>query len=421
MKSTRQKADTELVRRQNRSLVLESLRRSGPLASIELGEVTNLSPATISAITNDMLNERLIEADREETDKHRQTQRGRPKVKLKLCADAALVLGIEVTHNALRFLCADYMGVVHIRATVSTESARLSAVAFTKLLIDNVKAFLRTHDISPKRVSVACITCQGSVDARTGELIWSPAFHAKNIQIAAPLTEEFNFRVIVANDTNAIAHALNTERSDKRGSFAALYLSSGIGLGLFVNGRLLEGSHGSASEFGHMLWKADGALCRCGRRGCIEAYASDFGIYRSANPELADTHPSEITPTAKDMADLVKRAETGDVLARQAFEIAGQALGAGLTNLIMLVNPQEVLLTGPGRSYFHLMEPGMRSVLNHVSDRGVTDKIDILADERNLAEIGLLSMAYTCLDTDVFASRVSVADMAARHKPAEMV
>lgn len=415
MRTTRNKADTELVRQQNRSLVLEALRAHGALASIELGEKTSLSPATISAITNDMLSERLIEMDEEETAKTRNAQRGRPKVKLKLAANAALVLGIRLTHNRISLLLADFCGAIKARKSIDIETAGFTPEAFSRTLIESVARFFEEQRTTPAHISIASIACQGSVDALKGEIIWSPAFSARNIPVAAPLVEMFGMPCIVANDTNAIAHLLHVEDATLSDSFAVLYLGSGIGLGLYVNNALLEGTDGSASEFGHMLWLHDGALCRCGRRGCVEAYASDFGIYRAANGGLEGVLPSNITPTDKDIAALASAARGGDKAAEAAFAQAGTAIGDGLGNLVMLVNPRRIMLTGPGTAHFDLMAPAIDNALYHAARNGAKPDISVLSDKRDLIEAGLLALAYTRLDREIFARRVSVADVAARH------
>lgn len=415
MKNTRNKADTELVRQQNRSLVLETLRHNDALASIELGEKTGLSPATISAITNDMLAERLIETDKLETEKHRNTQRGRPKVKLKLAENAARMLGIRLTHNAVSLTIADFCGNILARHNDTIETASLSADAFGAVIADSALAFLEKNELTSEHISIISVACQGSVDAQRGSIIWSPAFSARNIPVAAPLTEVLNAPCLVANDTNAIAHLLHVENEALNDSFAVFYLGSGIGLGLYVNGDLLEGAEGSASEFGHMLLEADGTLCRCGRRGCIEAYASDFGIMRLANEKLADVDPADITPSEEEMEKLATLARNGDEVTKRAFEKAGMALGTGLGNLIMLANPKNLLFTGPGVKHFDLLEPAIHKALEHAAKNGHQPNMSLIDDDRDLIENGLMALGYTKLDREIFAKRVSVADVAARH------
>lgn len=415
MKRTRHKADTELVRQQNRSLVLETLRRNGTLASIELGEKTDLSPATISAITNDMISERLIETDKQETEKHRSVQRGRPKVKLTLTASAALVLGVRLTHNRISIILADFCGHILDRKLIPVETASLTAEAFSATMVESIIAFLDEKEIRGDSISIISVACQGSVDAEKGEIIWSPAFVARNIAIAKPLFDALNTPCVVANDTNMIAHFLHMNDTNLSDSFAILYLGSGIGLGLYVHGNLLEGSNGSASEFGHMLWKQDGALCRCGRRGCIEAYASDFGIMRAADATLSNNNPADISPGRNEMRSLAEKARAGDRNTIAAFEQAGAAIGTGLGNLIMLVNPRHILFAGPGMEHIDLIRPTLDDNLAHAQRDGNKPDIITLDDKCDFVEAGILAFAYTKLDGEIFAKRVSVEDVAARH------
>ncbi len=103
---------------------------------------------------------------------------------------------------------------------------------------------------------------------------------------------EFGCPVKVANDCSMIAVALRWLEPERYGrDCLAVLLSHGIGMGLYLNGQLFAGRSSSAAEFGHMLYKHNGALCRCGSRGCIEAYAGDYAIWRSAHGLQEDALP----------------------------------------------------------------------------------------------------------------------------------
>src|SRR5690606_10640563 len=118
----------------------------------------------------------------------------------------------------------------------------------------------------------------------------------------------FDVPVAVANDCKLIARALHASEPDYFGdSFAAVLLSHGIGMGLFVNGNLVGGIGSSATEFGHMTFQPGGARCRCGRRGCIEAYAGDYGIWRAAHGFDPQSQPVEDLDAAT-MRELADRA-----------------------------------------------------------------------------------------------------------------
>src|SRR5690606_10864138 len=149
------------------------------------------------------------------------------------------------------------------------------------------------------------------------------------------------------------------KRSDN--NLLEFLLSHGIGMGLMLNGRIFTGIRSSGGEFGHMIHKPDGSLCRCGRRGCIEAYAGSYAIQRRAQDEnlhapLADTHGA-------DLQSLLATARESEGPARLAFREAGQAIGFGLGSLFSLIDPAPVALIGHGTAAFDILEPEIRTAL----------------------------------------------------------
>ncbi len=125
------------------------------------------------------------------------------------------------------------------------------------------------------------------------------------------------------NDCRLIAQALSRSHADLLGdTFATVLFSHGVGLGLYLNGRPFAGTRSSAMEIGHLRYESGGALCRCGRRGCIEAYAADYGIER-----LASGLPIDHTPAGRvadsSMDALIAAAQAGDKTVSQSFVTAG--------------------------------------------------------------------------------------------------
>ena len=112
------------------------------------------------------------------------------------------------------------------------------------------------------------------------------------------------------------------------------------------------------TEFGHMIHVPDGALCRCGSVGCIEAYAADYGILRSAYSVPRHTPPAQAVPP-DDFRQIVSRARMGDRNALHAFNLAGSAIGYGLNRLMSIFNLDRIVILGPGTAAYDLMQPGI--------------------------------------------------------------
>ncbi|TIU66829.1 MAG: ROK family protein, partial [Mesorhizobium sp.] len=147
-----------------------------------------------------------------------------------------------------------------------------------------------------------------------------------------------------------------------RDDFIAILLSHGIGMGLVLKGELFTGTHSSGGEFGHMIHRPGGALCRCGRRGCVEAYAGNYAIWRNARQLSENAEPVADVSDAE-MRALAARARETDGPEREAYRKAGEALGFGLGSLFALIDPAPVAMVGASAAAFDLIEPALREAI----------------------------------------------------------
>ena len=175
-----------------------------------------------------------------------------------------------------------------------------------------------------------------------------------------PLERIFGIPCSIGNNANMIAEALiATDRKRYGGTTAVVFMGHGIGLGLILNGVVYHGATGRAAEFGHMNHIPDGPLCRCGRHGCLEAFSADYGIMRMANDRQGPDFDVHAAVLDNDMLELELAAEAGDTVAVNAFLRAGEVLGFGIARLIAMINPQRVVLAGPGTRAYGLMKDSL--------------------------------------------------------------
>ena len=177
----------------------------------------------------------------------------------------------------------------------------------------------------------------------------------ENVPLAEQLRAEFGAPVAVANDGNI--GALGEWRyGAARGCASVLYatVSTGIGGGWVLNGAIWDGADGMAGEIGHVVVRPGGALCPCGKYGCLEAEACGRAIARSAREQLK-ARPDEgmvlrslasHTVEAITAAQVAEAANAGDAMAQAVLDDAARALGAGLGGAINLMNPQIVVIGG---------------------------------------------------------------------------
>lgn len=399
------KANSDLVRRQNRRLVLESLRQHGPMARVQLGQVTGLSPASITSISSNMLAEGLISTVDEAAPHRARGGRGRPQTKLALNAAAASVIALAVSADGVSIASADFSGAIRRLAQLDINTFKLKADEFAPLLADHIKAYAAQNGLPLASVARIGVAVQGVADTAKGNIAWSPAFEARDLPVVAPIEELLGIPCTVANNANRIADGLLGENRAKYGGITAVvFLGHGIGLGLILDGKVFEGSTGRASEFGHMNHDPEGPLCRCGIDGCLEAYSADYGILRMARGGDARDN-MRVPVSASVMSELQIAAEAGEAKPLAAFERAGEVLGFGVARLIALINPHLVVFTGPGTRAFHLMRKPLEAALARalVHDLYKDVEFEVAAGDRDYIITGTVMEALGYLDREVFA------------------
>ncbi|MDD2867747.1 ROK family transcriptional regulator [Neomegalonema sp.] len=392
------------LRRQNRGLILAALRREGGLSRTELAARTRLSPASVSTISAALLAEGILEEAMQEETPGSTLKRGRPQVALRPDPRAGTAVVLSVTLNQILARRIDYAGGSVAEAARRFDSLAAPPGALLEATADAIRETLAQGPTprAPIRISLGV---QGVTDAAGTRMIWSPVTHERDIPFAARLEAEFAAPVFVANDCAAIVQGLrNREPKRHAGDFAAILLSHGVGMGLHLQGAPFLGARSSAMEFGHMVYQPEGALCRCGGRGCVEAYAGSYAILRRARG-LPDQTPPESGEDHEAQAPLAALARAGPGPEREAFEAAGRAIGYGLRNLFTLLDPTPVALVGAGSLAFDLMEPEIRKALAGATGLAEAEDLEfsLHPDEFSLILEGGAAAALRALDEEAAA------------------
>lgn len=402
----REKADSDLVRRLNRGIVLETLRHRGPLARIELGRLIGLSPATITSICGQLIEEELVRALDDEASPAGPLRRGRPLTRLDLNPGAANVVAVKVSIDGVELALADFRGEIRQRRQVKVSTYDVDGRGFGKKIASEIRAFLAKHRVARNTVARIGVAVQGLADPQAGTIVWSPAFTARDIPLSGPIEKALGIPCSLANDANMIAEGMmSLERDRYRGTTAIVFMGYGIGMGLIIDGAVYHGATGAAAEFGHMNHVPHGPLCRCGRRGCLEAYAADYGILRMATGQPETKNPSHSAVSATAMIRIEELALGGDRRAVRAFETAGEALGYGIARLIAILNPDRIVFAGPGTRAMALIEPAMKRAI----DEGVVDELrrnvefEVAPDRMDMIIMGTIAQSLRHLDREVFA------------------
>lgn len=180
------------------------------------------------------------------------------------------------------------------------------------------------------------------VDARTGLLVSSPNLAFREVALRPHFERAWELPLAVENDVNAAAYGEYVVAAKPREPLLAVYVGTGVGGGLVVNGRVFHGAAGFAAEIGHVPVVAEGGeTCGCGRRGCLEAYAGGAAIVRRASER-----PAPGAQPRQNVDDVARAAAAGEAACRAVLEEAAAALGVGLAAAVNLYNPGTVVLGG---------------------------------------------------------------------------
>jgi len=401
------------LRLYNRSRILSCLRNNSQ-SRTRISDLTGLSGATVTQVTADLIDDGVIEQIQPVAllaeSNTANPRRGRPQVTLGLRATAATTAVVTLLLNCLEITLFDYTGTQLHQQKKRLITSELNGKTLSRhvlKLIDKTLSEDKTYRTTLKHIAVVY---QGTVSSDNSSLLRSPIMGVKDFDLAALLEKHHNVGVSVHNNCKMIAGALYEEQLSGRektpidgDNFAVMLLSYGIGIGLFHQGIIHTGSHSSGTEFGHMLLKPDGALCRCGRNGCIEAYASDYAIWRNAMQQPDTSAPADEIDTDAFM-QLVEKASLKPGPERDAFAQAGAAIGLGLTNLFALFDPFPVVLVGTSAAAYSLMEEALHKNLRHFGAMNNKDLITVheSKSESALALEGASTHTLAYVDREVF-------------------
>lgn len=177
-------------------------------------------------------------------------------------------------------------------------------------------------------------------------MLWSSILSERNVPLGRLVTERLGLPAQIDNDANLCAMAELWFGAGRRLSdFVVVTIEHGLGMGMVTNHRIFRGARGIGMELGHTKVQLDGALCRCGQRGCLEAYVADYALAREATTALNWTH-RQTQSTAVLLESLHDHAKAGNQAARSIFRRAGRYLAVGLANVVNLVDPPLLILAG---------------------------------------------------------------------------
>ena len=260
------------------------------------------------------------------------------------------VMGIDIGGTNSVFGIVDARGTVLAVDKIKTQKYE-KIEDYVEALTSGMKALIKANDAEGKIKGIGVGAPNGNF--YTGTIEFAPNLPWKGvIPLANLISEKMGVPCALTNDANAAAIGEMTYGA-ARGmkDFIMITLGTGVGSGVVCNGQLVYGHDGFAGELGHVTIRRDnGRLCGCGRKGCLEAYASATGVARSAREILtSSTEPSSLRDIPAEeitSLDVFNAAKAGDKIAKEIFEFTGKILGEAFVDFIAFTSPEAIVLFG---------------------------------------------------------------------------
>lgn len=336
------------LRRRNRNLVLRHIGANRDASRAAIAEITGLTPAAVWRIARELIDVGLVS---EGAPIERKGRLGRRNVRLVLNESGAYVLGIALSAHARSVAIASTSG--QIVAREQLRGTRLDdPVRVLDAIASRARGLIERSGIEPARLLGGGVAIAGYVDHETGTLIRSGTLGEswKNVPVARILSDRLGIALRLESRPHALMLA-ELWGGQGAGLQNVFLVNSSLGLGssLFMNGQLVRAMTNPLGGFAHYVVPGRKRICRCGRRGCLEAIASGFSIL-----EATRTLDSPGLPVAAGTGgDLGRRlvalcglADAGDRRVKHAFREAGQQLGIAVAGVLSLINPEAVILAG---------------------------------------------------------------------------
>ena len=335
-------------RGRNRDRVTAALREAGAASRSELARRTGMSRTTVSSIVAELEAAGVL-VERED-DPGASPRGGRPPRRLSFSRSAGVAVGIDFGKRHLGVAAADLSHAILAEAQrpVRAEDPAEAGLDAAVVLVEEV---MEEAGVTREQVVGVGLGLPGPIDRRSGRVGSSSILPGwVGVRAADELGKRLALPVAVDNDANLGALAeLHWGAAAGRKDVAYLKISTGIGAGLVLDGRVYHGTGGLAGEIGHAIVDEQGPVCRCGKRGCLETLAGASALAELLEPRLG---------RAISTAELLSLATSGDSGARRVIADAGRHIGGVVATLCDLFNPELIVVGGElGRAGDVLLDP----------------------------------------------------------------
>jgi glucokinase-like ROK family protein len=359
-------ADKKLMRAINRFKILHTIRAHKLISRVDITKSTGLSQATVTGITASLINEGLLLEK-----KPGESEGGRPPILLALNPEGAYAVGVYLSISQINVVIIDLEATILASYEIPLRKQNYAPEAITDKIVQAVQECMWQANLSRNEISGIGIGLPGLVDPHSGLIRFFPNYQWEKVNLLDLVRKKIDHPTYIENSANSLTLA-EQWFGEGRGvdNFIVVTLEYGVGMGIIINGQLYRGHKGTAGEFGHTTVDPEGPLCRCGKKGCIEAIVGNNAILREAEAAAQKDEWKPNNPDHIRIDDVILAAKEGAPCLRNVFSQAGRVLGIGLANLIRILNPAKIIISGRGVKAGDLLFDSMyKTIPQYISSR----------------------------------------------------
>ncbi|MBM7570291.1 ROK family transcriptional regulator [Aquibacillus albus] len=321
-----------VVKKENKTLVLETVKSKSPLSRADIAQFTGLNKGTVSSLVSELIDEKLIYESGPG-----KSSGGRRPVMLYFNEVAGYSIGIDLGVNYLLGILTDLNGNIINEKTIKFKDENYQKIE--GFLFEIIEFLQNAAPSSPYGIIGIGVGVPGIVN-NDGEILIAPNLGWKQIHLKTIIEDKYHIPVVIENEANAGAYGEKKfGAGEKFENIIYVSVGIGIGVGFILDGSLYKGKNGSSGEMGHMTIEVNGLPCSCGNQGCWELYASEKAVLRKAEQQIFLSSNQELSLDA-----LNSLAIQGDKGTIRLFEEIGDYLGVGINNIINTFNPEQVII-----------------------------------------------------------------------------
>ncbi|AWK51451.1 ROK family transcriptional regulator [Clostridium beijerinckii] len=321
------------IKETNRKKIIKLLLVKNEITKLDISRELDISITTVSTNITELKEEGIVEDVRS-----LESTGGRKAMAIKLNENCRYSLGIALSPKHIK------LSLINLKSeeidNIRVRHKNNNADEIVQVVNDNIYEILQNNNIQTTQLLGIGISIPGTVDSERGIIKNSYLLNMKNFNLKEKF-EYLNVPIYIDNEANLSAYYEYLNKKDIVDNLLYVSITDGLGLGIIINGAIYRGSDNSSGEMGHTKINLDGKLCKCGARGCLEAYTSKNVLLELYNEKLSD-ELDEI----EDIETLEKAYDNGDEDAIQILKEYLYILGNGIVNLTMILDPNRVVIGG---------------------------------------------------------------------------